>query len=190
MGVIRTFIAIRLPGEIDRALGKLADGMRPAWPERSVRWAKAENIHLTLRFLGDMESVRIGEIRDGLVGVVLGHEAFRLALSGSGCFPNECRPRVVWTGVDDEAGRLASLQSDIEGLVRALGCEPEKRDYRPHLTLGRVKHGVKPPQENWLEDPPALAFEVGAVELIESALKPGGAEYRTLYRAALSGRGV
>ena len=65
----------------------MADSMHPVWPEGGVRWAKAENIHLTLRFLEDMESLRIGEIGEGLAGVALGHEAFRLALSGSGRFP-------------------------------------------------------------------------------------------------------
>ena len=114
MGVIRTFIAIRLPGEIERALGKLAAGMRPAWPECGVRWVKAENIHLTLRFLGDTEEERVGGIGEGLAAVAGEHEAFELALAGSGCFPNGRRPRVIWTGVADDAGRLVALQSDIE----------------------------------------------------------------------------
>ena len=190
MGVIRTFIAIRLPGEIERALGKLAAGLRPAWPERGVRWVKAENIHLTLRFLGDKEEERVGGIGEGLAAVAGEHEAFELALEGSGCFPNGRRPRVIWTGVADDAGRLVALQSDIEGLVRELGWEAETRDYRPHLTLGRVRQGVKPPQGHWCGDPPAMTFAVGAVELIESELQPGGAEYRTRYTAPLRGRGV
>ena len=164
--------------------------MRPAWPERGVRWVKAENIHLTLRFLGNTEEERVGRIGKGLTVVAQEHEAFELALAGSGCFPNGWRPRVIWTSIADDAGRLVALHSDIEGVVRELGYEAEMRDYRPHLTLGRVRQGVKPPQGDWYGDPSEMAFEVGEVELIESALKSGRAEYRTRSTALLRSRGV
>ena len=183
MGVIRTFVAIRLPGEIEESLGKLEEEMQPLWPERGVRWVQAENIHLTLRFLGDMEEGKVGEIGEGLDEVADGYEVFSLALANSGCFPNERRPRVIWTGVEDGGGKLGELQRDVEALVQKLGWEAEGRDYRPHLTLGRVRQGVRPPKESWLKDPPGLEFRVGAIELIESVLQLGGAEYRTQHRA-------
>ena len=84
---------------------------------------------------------------------------------------------------------LAALQRDVEGLVQELGWAAETRDYRPHLTLGRVRQGVKPPRGDWLKDPSATGFAVAAVELIESALKPGGAQYRTRHRAGLRAGG-
>ena len=140
-----------------------------------------------IAFLGDTEEERIGE---GLAVVAEEHETFKLTLAGSRCFPNGWRPRVIWTGIADDAGRLVALQSDIEGVGRELGWEAEMRDYRPHLTLGRVRQGVKPPQGDWYGDPSEMAFEVGEVELIESALKSGRAEYRTRSTALLRSRGV
>ena len=140
-----------------------------------------------IAFLGDTEEERIGE---GLAVVAEEHETFKLALAGSGCFPNGWRPRVIWTGIADDAGRLVALQSDIEGLPRELGWEAEMRDYRPDLTLGRVRQGVKPPQGDWRGDLPEMAFEVGAGELIDSALKSSIVEHRTRYTAQLRGRGV
>ena len=187
MSIIRTFIAIRLPGEIEKALGQLAEAMRPLWPERGVRWVKAENIHLTLRFLGDTKDEQVAGIEKGLLEIAGKHEGFELALAGSGCFPNERKPRVIWTGVEGREERLGVLQRDIEMLVRGLGWEAERRDFVPHLTLGRVRQGVKAPQGGWLKDPARLAFRVSGVELIESVLKPGGAEYRTLCRVELRG---
>ena len=183
--MIRTFIAIRLPGEVEGSLGKVAEEMRPFWPERGVRWVRAENIHLTLRFLGDTEGERVAEIGSGLEEVVGKYEVFALALAESGCFPNERKPRVVWTGVEDGEGQLAALQKDVEALVRRMGWAAERRDFRAHLTLGRVRQGVRPVREDWLRSPVRMVFRVGAVELIESALKPGGAEYRTLCRVGL-----
>lgn len=190
MGVIRTFIAIRLPGEIEEGLGKLAKKMRTLWPERGVRWVKPGNIHLTLRFLGDTEEGQVGDIGEGLKEVASRHEALALALGQSGCFPNEKRPGVIWTGIEDGAGRLQKLQQDVEALVCDLGWEREGREYRPHLTLGRVRQGVRPPNGAWLQDPVPLEFRVGEVELIQSELKPGGVEYLTLCRAGLKIPGV
>ena len=189
MSVIRTFVAIRLPGEVEESLARLAGEMRSLWPERGVRWVQGENIHLTLRFLGDMEEGRVGELGEGLDGIGNGCEAFDLNLAKSGCFPNERRPSVIWTGVEDGEGKLGELQREVEALVQRLGWEAEGRNYRPHLTLGRVRQGVRVSQGSWLKDPPALEFRVGAVELIESVLQRGGAEYRTRHRVVLRRRG-
>ena len=86
----------------------------------------------------------------------------------------------------DADGRLGALQQDVEEVVCAAGWEPEERAFRPHVTLGRVRAEVRPPSSKWGGDLPPLQVPVEAVELIESILKPTGAEYRTLHRAELS----
>ena len=182
MPVSRAFVAIRVPA----ALGKLSDEMRPLWPAQGVGWVSPENLHLTLRFLGAAEDEQIAALRQGLTAVAARHEGFVAATGQSGCFPNRRRPKVIWAGVADADGRLGALQRDVEEVVCAAGWEPEERDFRPHVTLGRVRAGVRPPSSKWSSDLPPLQVPVEAVELIESILKPAGAEYRTLHRAELS----
>jgi len=186
MGVIRTFIAIKSPVLVTERLGRLANVMRARWPERSVRWVAPENIHLTLRFLGDTAETQIAALSQGLEAIAAGYQAFTLTLGKSGTFPSGRRAKVIWTGLTDERGSLSELQQKVEALVLQQGWEPEERAFRPHLTLGRVRRGIRAPTENWLEHPPPMEFEVQEIELVSSLLKPGGAEYRTLCRAVLS----
>ena len=185
----RTFIAIRLSDEVLEALGELSAQVAPAWPEQSVRWARPEGMHLTLRFLGDTEEEQVPVLTAGLDQVAGASAPFALHLAGMGCFPNPRRPRVVWVGLQDSEEELLSLQKAIERLARSRGWEREKRAFKPHLTLGRVRERVSPPAGEWLREPPALSFQVEAIELIESRLQPSGAEYTTLHRAVLGPSG-
>lgn len=164
-------------------LGKLSDALRPLWPAQGVRWVLPENLHLTLRFLGAAEDEQLAALRQGLTQVAARHESFVAASEQSGCFPDRRRPKVIWAGVADADGRLGALQRDIEAAVRAAGWPPEERAFRPHLTLGRVRPGVR---GKWSGELPRLPVPVKAVELIASILKPAGAEYRTLHRAVLT----
>lgn len=186
MGVMRTFIAIKPPALVTERLERLANAMRSRWPERSVRWVAPENIHLTLRFLGDTAEAQVAALSQGLEAITAGHQAFTLTLGKSGTFPSGRRAKVIWTGLTDERSNLGELQQKVEALVLQLGWEPEQRAFRPHWTLGRVRQGVRSPSENWLEHPPPMEFQVQELELVTSILKPGGAEYQTLCRAALS----
>ena len=181
MPVSRAFVAIRVPAE----LGKLNDAMRPLWPAQAGSWVRPENLHLTLRFLGAAEDAQVTALREGLTAVASRHEAFTATVERSGCFPNRRRPKVIGAGVADMEGRLGALQWDVEEVVCAAGWEPEERDFRPHVTLGRVRAGVRPPRGKWSGELPQLQVPVEAVELIESILKPTGAVYRTLHRAVL-----
>ncbi len=182
MPVSRAFVAVRVPA----ALGKLSDAMRPLWPTQGVSWVRPENLHLTLRFLGAAEDTQIAALREGLTAVAARHEAFTATVERSGCFPNRRRPKVIWAGVADAAGRLGALQRNVEEVVCAAGWEPEERDFRPHVTLGRVRARVRAPRSEQSGELPRLQVPVKAVELIESILKPTGAEYRTLHRAVLT----
>ena len=182
MPVSRAFVAVRVPA----ALGELSDAMRPLWPAQGVSWVRPENLHLTLRFLGAAEDAQIAALRQGLTAVAARHEGFVATVEQSGCFPNRRRPKVIWAGVADADGRLGALQRDVEEAVCATGWEPEERDFRPHVTLGRVRTEVRPPRSKWSGELPRLQVPVEAVELIESILKPTGAEYRTLHRSVLT----
>ena len=181
MPVKRAFVAIRLPA----ALGTLSDALRPWWPVQGVAWVWPENLHLTLRFLGAAEDAQIAALRKGLTAVAARHEGFTASIEQSGCFPNRGRPKVIWAGVGDAAGRLGALQRDVEAAVCAAGWAREERDFRPHVTLGRVRPRGRPPTSKWSGDLPRLPVPVEAVELLESILEPTGAVYRPLHQAVL-----
>lgn len=185
MSQIRTFIAIRLPGDVLGALAVLADQLASTWPEGSVRWARPEGVHLTLRFLGETDEERVPALASAMSQAADDVPPFALRLAEMGCFPNPRRPRVIWVGIEDADERLTRLQKGMERLARSLGWEKEKRAFSPHLTLGRVRDRALPPEGEWLLQPPPLSFHVDAVELIESRLKPSGAEYVALHRALL-----
>jgi 2'-5' RNA ligase len=186
MALIRTFIAAPLPDEVKAALAALIGGMAPRWPDRSVRWVGKDTMHLTLRFLGDTDEALVPDLSADLDRIAGRAPPFALRLAGAGCFPHSRRPRVVWVGLDDLEGRLLPLQREIERLARARGWERERRAFRPHLTLGRVRDRARPPEGEWLASPEALSFQVEQVQLIRSQLKPAGAEYSTLHSAALA----
>lgn len=185
MDLIRTFIGVELPGPVRAALADLVDKLTPRWPRRGIRWVKPDNMHLTLRFLGDTETGKLPALRAGLDEVAGGVSPFELQLHGMDCFPNAQRPEVVWVGLQDTEERLLPLQKGVEQMVQSRGWKREKRPFRSHLTLGRVRGRTKPPEGEWMVEPEELAFRVERVHLIESQLKPSGAEYRSLHQTAL-----
>src|SRR6185369_3311627 len=127
---MRLFIAIELPDHYKKALGEL----RTAIP--GARWVAAEQIHLTLAFLGGVDEDTAGRLIAGLAGIQAAK--FELSLTGTGCFPNRQRPRVVWVGVKPEPG-LTGLAAMVRETVLACGIPLEERPFSPHLTLARLK---------------------------------------------------
>ncbi len=192
--MIRAFIAIELPQGVREALARLSRDLRSAAGTRAVRWVPAENVHLTLRFLGEVPEKMvpdIGSMLDRVSGVTA---PFEMAIGGLGCFPNERRPRVVWVGVEEGSGALEGLARRVEAGVVELGFKPEARPFRPHLTLGRVRRGAAPRDLKSLtralervdaESLPVAHIE--AIHLFKSELRPDGAHYTRLVSALLRG---
>src|SRR6267142_5220829 len=146
------------------------------------RWVRAENLHITLKFIGEVQVEKLGDIRVAL-SAVHSDRSVTLDFRGVGFFPNEKRPRVFWAGIEASAN-LARLASDVDSTLERLGVPPEKRPFSPHLTLARFEPPGLPEklratiQENAKRE--FGSFAVGEFHLIESKLKPGGAEYTTL----------
>lgn len=187
METIRAFIAIPLPDPVLEKLATVQRQLERQIPSGSVRWVRAEGIHLTLKFLGDTPLEKLTSIKAALAAVARHAPGCSFTIEGLGCFPNTHRPRVVWVSVQEPTGRLAALQDAIEEVMSPLGYAPEGRGFTPHLTLGRVQRrasrgdvarvgdavsGAKPER---LATVPADHFA-----LIRSVLKPTGAEYTTL----------
>ena len=135
---LRTFICVELSSEMQHKLDEMIKQLRRATPERSVRWDKAEKIHLTLKFLGDTRQNDVPQISEALTQATRDIKKFPITLHGLGCFPNLKQPRVVWVGINPSPSLMA-LQRVIEKNISPLGYPTEDRKFSPHLTLGRVK---------------------------------------------------
>ena len=188
---IRSFIAIDLPPEAKAALAALtqtliADGLS------GVRWVKPEGIHLTLKFLGNIPSHTPPRLLTALQSSSQNHPPFSLGLGDFGVFPSPNNPRVLWVGVTGDMDALSRLQASVEEACHTLGFEPDRRPFRPHLTLGRVRRKLPPPQLDLvraaLQEQTAgnYRWNVGEFHLIHSTLTPQGAIYRSLGSAPLN----
>jgi 2'-5' RNA ligase len=189
MTTIRTFIALHLPAAIEQTLLDTIAQYRPHFPAGSVRWVQPQQLHLTLRFLGETAVSHLPALQQGLDQIASHHAPLTLSLGALGCFPNGQRPRVFWVGLAGELVRLHALQREIEGLVNQVGWEREKRPFSPHLTLGRVNDARQLAGATW-RGPLASGetqMRLATIALIESQLRPSGAIYtpRHVSRLAL-----
>lgn len=187
---LRAFIAAELPAGLREAIGRLQAELARAGVR--ARWVRPEGIHLTLRFLGDVPAAAAGPLAEALAAAAAGQAALSLAAVGLGVFPGPRRPRVVWAGLAGETGALAGLQHRLEEALVAHAFSPEDRPFRPHLTLGRFgEAGAPGPVADALAAHAGRElgrFEIGEIVLFRSELRPMGAVYTALARAALGAR--
>jgi 2'-5' RNA ligase len=191
---IRSFVAIELPDEARKALGSLQRDLRGRVPPDAVRWTRPESIHLTLNFLGDVAPGSIEQIVAALQEVSAAHSTFAFEIAGVGVFPDPKRPRVVWAGVSESSGVLVALQNDAARLLAPLGFEPEKRPFKPHLTLGRAGRHASPHELAELGEVIAQTkvgtlarVSVDHISLMKSDLRPSGAVYSQQAVISLTG---
>ena len=190
MSLLRLFIAVELPTEIQQNVYKETSNFRKGI-DSLVRWVPAENMHLTLKFLGDVSSSNLEFLTQMLRNEADGVPCFKIQLTGLGAFPNLRRPHVIYIGIQAPAA-LDTLQRGIESASRKLGYESEERPFSAHLTLGRVKQNVTATDQQKIR----RAIEgtqvdllgsarVDSVHLYKSELKPSGSVYARLYSAPL-----
>lgn len=190
----RLFIAIELSAALKQALTGLQDSLKRQIPPKSVRWVAPDAIHLTLKFLGDAPEDKIAAIVQGMEAAAAGFSPFHFQVAGFGCFPNPRKPNVLWAGIPQIPKDLAGLQMATDLQMVKLGYEREKRAFGPHLTLGRVNRSISNKERQTLGELIARteighlgAVPVEEIVLFQSDLKPGGAVYTALARAALAG---
>lgn len=184
---VRAFVALPCPPAIREAI----EADLPGWHRLGgrIRWSPPERIHLTLRFLGDSRSDQLAEVRRGLRGIADDVEPLEVRPTEVGAFPHWRRPRVVWLGLDGGEA-LTELAGAVEAVVRSAGFEADDRDFRPHLTLARVKgrRGVKRVIRAVRGWRPETGSEiVDEMILFESELRPEGARHTPIGRFRLGG---
>ncbi|MBN2201494.1 RNA 2',3'-cyclic phosphodiesterase [bacterium] len=134
---IRTFIAVPVPDSVSGSIASFASPLKRL--DADVKWVRPESLHLTLKFLGDVETVRIPAVGDAMAEAVSESRAFTLQLGGSGFFPNASRPAVIWIGVTKGAGDLTHLAEAVDAAAVRCGFGAESRPFAAHLTIGRVR---------------------------------------------------
>ena len=188
---IRTFIAIHLSQEARLQLSDTIHSLESEIPS-GVRWVDPEAIHLTLKFLGDIDPALVEDVLLAMEQAASGSLPFHLHLNGLGVFPNQRQPRVLWAGLGGDLDVLGALQEKLETAMYGLNFPRERRTFSPHLTLGRVRDGVSAVARQRvgavvtsgsLED--ADSWPVNMVHLMRSNLTPEGAVYSSLGSASL-----
>ena len=188
---VRVFVAVHLPSAQREALERSIVSLGEHGLDK-VRWVRAEGIHLTLKFLGDIPAPDVEAVTGTMLRAAGESKQFRLELSTLGVFPNLKRARVLWCGVDGQMEALSALQQRIEQGLEGIGYPRENRPFTPHLTLGRVREGDSSPnaamlqraldtcaprrQETWLVD---------EVCLMRTTPMPGGSRYDVIGTAKL-----
>jgi RNA 2',3'-cyclic 3'-phosphodiesterase len=183
---LRLFAALPVPAELLETLAALQRALDRRFPPRAVRWTRRDQLHLTLRFYGNAPADQAPALVEALQRACAGTAPLELELAGVGAFPSARRPRVIWAGLRGETVRLLELERRIELATAKFGDHQEKREFQPHLTLGRI--GPKDPRglvmthEQWTEVGARLTgrWTAAAVHLVRSQLAPDGARYSDL----------
>lgn len=191
MSVIRAFIAIDLSPDIQRRLEEVILHDKEYLKGIPIRWVHSENIHLTLKFLGDVSLASLEMLTDILRTEVFNHKSFEISVGGCGAYPNNHRPRVLWVGVESPQ-ELFNLQKGIASEMEKLGYAQERRPFSPHLTLGRVGRYASKNELNKITgmlESIKIGFlgvtRVKQVCLYKSELKKSGAIYEKLFETPL-----
>ncbi len=185
MPKIRCFVAIDLPEEILTILDSLIIRCKKNL-STVVRWTKKENIHLTLKFLGDVEPMKINPIEQAIQTITDLFMPFTIKVIDFGVFPNWKRPRIIWAGIQPSS-QLQTLVHRLEEKMKSLDFIPEFRAFSPHLTIGRVKENISFSEveiiENEINEFPKMneGFMVDQIKLYQSDLQPSGPSYTMLY---------
>lgn len=179
---------MELPGEVRAAAAAHASRLRREFPDARASWARPEGLHITLKFIGEVEAARVEALSHAAGAAAEGFAPFSLTIEEPGTFPPRGAVRVLWLGVKDVSGRLAQLQSRLERECAAVGFPVEARAFKPHLTVARLRtpqgaHALAEAHRHATFGP--YHFEVGELLVIRSELGPGGSRYTPLSRHAL-----
>ena len=189
MGLLRAFIAVEIPHEIQQAIHSQAVSVLRKTTDSLVRWVSPENMHLTLKFLGDVSPTNVDLLTRMLSAEADSAHCFDLQIGGLGSFPSLRKPRVLYIGIQAPAG-LEALQRGVEAASRRLGYESEDRGFSPHLTIGRVRQDASTTDQQKIRqalekiriDSLGMA-RVDSVHLFKSDLRPTGSVYTKLFSA-------
>src|ERR1051325_6318719 len=183
MTVWRLFCAGELPDDARARLQEHIARLRNEVPDAAASWNRVENIHLTLKFFGNVDVDRIPKISAAAPRTTEQFSKFEIGVGDTGVFPRPSRPQVLWIGVSDPSGRLSALQARLENECAAEGFPKEDRAYRPPLTIARIRRpeGARRLADAHLQIPfPTTQVELKELILFRSELSPKGSKYTAI----------
>jgi len=188
---MRAFIAIELPEKIKDALARAQEELKKTGAD--VKWVQPQNIHLTLKFLGERDDKKIAQAQAALQEAADNNKTFKASISETGAFPDLNHPRVIWAGVGKGDQEIKQIAAQLEEKIARIGIPKEERPFSSHITIGRVKSGLN--KEKLAEGlkrageiltKEKLEFEVRQVTLYKSTLTPKGHVYEAVKEASLN----
>jgi RNA 2',3'-cyclic 3'-phosphodiesterase len=186
----RMFCAVELPAEVRAQMQHHIERLRREVPDAAASWSRVENIHLTLKFFGNVPVERIDTISNAICQAVKGFQPFEISVGNTGVFPKASRPQVLWVGVGDSSGKLSALHARMEDECAAVGFETEGRAYRPHLTIARLRkpEGARRLADAHLQQPfEPVEVRVREVVGFRSELSSKGSKYTAIFIHRLQG---
>lgn len=169
---MRLFIALTIDEKIKEEIYKYIEGLKVK-TDAKIKWVEKENLHITLKFLGEVRENKLEDIKNALRQTVLGSSVFDLDFKGAGSFPPGKNPRVIWVGA--ESNKVVKLSKKIDDIMSSVGFKKEERNFKSHITIGRIKEG---------------RFDIGLIEKdIDKFFGSMVVEKVDLYRSYLSPRG-
>ena len=189
---VRAFVAVELDDSVKAYIAAAIQQLREERID-NLRLVRPEGVHLTLKFLGDIDASQVPTVVEAMSSVAARQASFDLTLGLPGVFPNTNRARVLWLGVEGDLRPLRLLQARAEGALTAAGFPLEKQPFNPHLTIGRMHRRASKADRRRATDalaalslPSHRNIAVNAVSLMRSILRPGGAVYERISGASLS----
>lgn len=198
---MRTFLAIEMPTAAEiviRQTQQALENLLATAQQQAIRWTVPASVHLTLRFLGDTTDEQRRLLQTTLPPIVAEHQPFTLQLQGIGCFPNVKTPSIIWLGLQPADQTLFQLQAHLEKAAQSAGFAIERKPFRPHLTIGRMRQSITRAQQQAIgqllaralaaaHHQPTPSFVVTRVVHMRSELEPSGARYTPLQLFNLAG---
>ena len=184
----RLFCAFELTADLQTRIFDHAKRVREAVPNAAASWSRPENIHLTMKFFGNVASERVDEISGAAERVCQQFSPVQIVVGKTGVFPRSSRPQVLWIGVEDASSLLGKLQQQLENEFAREGFTKEDRDFRPHLTIARIRkppNAVRLAQTHLEMDFPSVDLTLNELILFRSELSGKGSKYTAISRHRL-----
>ncbi|MBM3834377.1 MAG: RNA 2',3'-cyclic phosphodiesterase [Verrucomicrobia bacterium] len=187
---VRAFVSISPEAELIAELRKLQETVAPDCERRLVKWTRPDQIHLTLRFLGNVRAEQVNPLSEALRRACEPFQPFEIRVDQIGCFPSPRRPSVIWVGIAGDLNQLQKLQEAVQHATEPFARHSENRAFHPHLTIGRVKaRGGDWGSGDWIRQAQVTSngkWSVTEVKLMQSKLGPEGSTYTALLTALLA----
>lgn len=184
----RIFIAADISNDAKMNVAEYIENLRRDFANLKVGWERSEKLHITLKFLGDVENKKITELIEVIENIAVGFSKFPISIKQNGVFPSPKKARILWLGLEDKKGSLRKLNDSLETECEKIGFSKEKRNFSPHLTIARLREPhrsndlVKRHLETKFEP---VGFEVSEIVFYESKLQKTGSVYFPIKRISI-----